>query len=50
MAHYDETAEEILHQTDNKLDMIVLGAGTGGTLTGIGRKIREKLGDKCKVA
>ena len=26
-----------------KLDMIVLTAGTGGTITGIGRKIKEKL-------
>jgi cystathionine beta-synthase len=41
LAHYDETAEEILFQTDKKLDVIVLSAGTGGTVTGIGRKIRE---------
>ncbi|XP_022257528.1 cystathionine beta-synthase-like isoform X2 [Limulus polyphemus] len=48
LAHYDTTAEEILDQCDGHLDMIVLGAGTGGTLTGVGRKIKEKL-PNCKV-
>jgi len=48
LAHYDGTAEEILDQCDNKLDMIVLTAGTGGTLTGIARKIKERL-PNCKV-
>lgn len=43
LAHYDGTAEEILEQTDSKIDMIVLTAGTGGTLTGIARKIKERL-------
>lgn len=43
LAHYDATAEEILHQCSGKLDMIVLSAGTGGTLTGVARKLREKL-------
>jgi len=42
LAHYDTTAEEILEQCDGKIDMIVLGAGTGGTISGIGRKIKEK--------
>jgi cystathionine beta-synthase len=41
LAHYDGTGSEILHQLDNKVDMIVLGAGTGGTVAGIGRKIKE---------
>lgn len=43
LAHYDETAEEILSQTGGQLDMIVIGAGTGGTITGIARKLKEKL-------
>jgi len=43
LAHYDSTAEEILYQCDNKLDMVVLTAGTGGTVTGIARKLKEKL-------
>ncbi|KFD65524.1 hypothetical protein M514_01425 [Trichuris suis] len=42
LAHYDETAEEILYQCDGKLDMMVIGVGTGGTLTGVGRKFKEK--------
>lgn len=31
-----------------KIDMVVMGAGTGGTITGIARKIKQKL-PKCKV-
>ena len=42
-AHYEGTAEEILAQTDGQLDMVVLTAGTGGTLTGIAKKLKEKL-------
>merc|ERR550525_1720418 len=43
MAHYDGTAEEIIRQCDGKIDMICLTAGTGGTITGIAAKIKEKL-------
>lgn len=43
LAHYDGTAEEILAQTDGKVDLVVLTAGTGGTLTGISRKLKERL-------
>jgi cystathionine beta-synthase len=42
LAHYDVTAEEILEQCDGKIDMLVVGAGTGGTITGVGRKIKER--------
>ncbi|CAG0901228.1 unnamed protein product [Darwinula stevensoni] len=42
LAHYDETAEELLHQCDGKIDAVIIGAGTGGTVTGIGRKLKEK--------
>lgn len=48
LAHYDITAEEIIAQCDGRLDMIVVSAGTGGTATGIGRKIKEKL-PNCQV-
>jgi cystathionine beta-synthase len=48
LAHYDCTGEEILQQCDGKLDMVVCGAGTGGTVAGIGRKMKEKL-PTCKV-
>ncbi|XP_076603089.1 cystathionine beta-synthase b [Chaetodon auriga] len=42
LAHYDTTAEEILEQCDGKVDMLVAGAGTGGTLTGVARKLKER--------
>nr|XP_014087512.1 cystathionine beta-synthase-like protein [Bactrocera oleae]XP_014087513.1 cystathionine beta-synthase-like protein [Bactrocera oleae]XP_036232113.1 cystathionine beta-synthase-like protein [Bactrocera oleae]XP_036232114.1 cystathionine beta-synthase-like protein [Bactrocera oleae]XP_036232115.1 cystathionine beta-synthase-like protein [Bactrocera oleae] len=48
LAHYDGTAAEILWQTDNKVDMVVVCAGTCGTVSGIGRKIKEEL-PSCKV-
>ncbi len=48
LAHYDTTAEEILTQAGGHVDMVVLSAGTGGTVTGIGRKLKEKCPD-CKV-
>ncbi|CAH0550329.1 unnamed protein product [Brassicogethes aeneus] len=41
LAHYDRTAEEIWDALDGNIDMVVAGAGTGGTLTGIGRKLKE---------
>lgn len=42
MAHYDGTADEILNDLEGSVDMIVMGAGTGGTVAGVGRKIKEK--------
>uniref|UniRef100_A0A673B011 Cystathionine beta-synthase n=1 Tax=Sphaeramia orbicularis TaxID=375764 RepID=A0A673B011_9TELE len=42
LAHYDTTAEEILEQCDGKVDMLVVGTGTGGTLTGVARKLKER--------
>jgi len=42
-AHYEGTAEEILAQTDGKLDACVMTAGTGGTITGTARKLKEKV-------
>lgn len=40
-AHYDGTALELLEQTDGHVDVFVAGLGTGGTLTGTGRRLRE---------
>ena len=41
-AHYKYTAQEILKEFDDSLDMIVMGVGTGGTITGVARKIKEQ--------
>jgi len=41
LAHYDETAQEIYDQCEGKIDYVVVSAGTGGTLTGISRKLKE---------
>lgn len=40
-AHYRTTALEIYSDLDSRVDMIVAGIGTGGTVTGIGRYFRE---------
>lgn len=41
-AHHKSTAQEIWQQTDGKLDYFVAGTGTGGTISGVGRFIKEK--------
>jgi cystathionine beta-synthase len=40
-AHEETTGPEIWEQTDHRLDAVVLGVGSGGTLTGIGRFLRR---------
>lgn len=40
-AHYHGTAEEILRQTDGQLTHFVGGIGTGGAITGIGKRLKE---------
>ena len=40
--HYQTTGPEILRDLDNKVDALVAGVGTGGTITGSGRAIKEK--------
>ena len=42
MAHYEETGQEIWDQCEGKLDYVFVGAGTGGTIAGISRKLKEK--------
>lgn len=39
--HYEETAQEILDDLSGKVDMVVMGAGTGGSITGVARRIKE---------
>ncbi|MGW0212198.1 PLP-dependent cysteine synthase family protein [Streptomyces sp. NPDC003233] len=41
LAHYTRTGPEIWRQTEGAVDAVVGGAGTGGTLSGIGRYLRE---------
>lgn len=43
LAHYEDTAVEILEQCDGALDYIVMSAGTGGTVSGIAKKLKEKV-------
>lgn len=38
-----------MEQTNYKVDAVVAGTGTGGTITGIGRKLKQALGDKCRL-
>jgi cystathionine beta-synthase len=42
-AHYEGTGEEIIEQCGGRLDYCVMTAGTGGTLTGVARKLKEKV-------
>jgi len=44
-AHYHTTAREILEQTDRRVTHFVGGVGTGGTITGLGRRLKEELPD-----
>merc|ERR1712113_1006006 len=50
LAHYDGTAEEIIEQTGGKLDYMIMSAGTGGTISGIAKKLKEKIPDVKIVA
>lgn len=40
-AHYETTAVEILEQTAGRLTHVIAGVGTGGTVTGLGRRLKE---------
>lgn len=48
--HEQTTAEEIWKDTDGKVDIVIAGVGTGGTISGIGKRLKEKNPDIQIVA
>jgi cysteine synthase A len=48
--HYQTTAREMFEQMDGRIDAVVIGAGTGGTFTGVARYIKERIPSVLAVA
>ncbi len=48
LAHEEGTGVEMCEQTDNKLDAVVMTAGTGGTITGVARAVKKRI-PNCKI-
>ena len=43
--HYNHTSQEILDDFGTDLDMVVMGVGTGGTISGVGKRLKEQIPD-----
>jgi cysteine synthase A len=48
--HYRTTGREIFEQMEGHIDAVVIGAGTGGTFTGVARFIKERIPDALAIA
>lgn len=49
-AHYESTAPELWAQMEGRIDAFIYGSGTGGTISGVGRFLKERLDDVLVVA
>jgi cysteine synthase A len=48
-AHYETTGPELLRQLDGRIDAFIMGIGTCGTIAGVGRFLRERLGGRARI-
>ncbi len=48
--HYETTGREIFEQMEGRIDAVVIGAGTGGTFTGVARFVKERLPRALTIA